>query len=123
MSAWVPGCRAVLQDVFRERAAQVARYGLNEDLEDGTGRSTAWLAPVSFESAENIEALFRRFYEDYEEEHGKPTWSLLVREELAEAFAESDPDRLREELVQVAALAVSWIEKIDSRNTPPREQD
>ena len=39
----------------------------------------------------------------------------LVREEVAEAFAESDPARLREELIQVAALAVSWVEKIDAR--------
>jgi hypothetical protein len=40
---------------------------------------------------------------------------MLVREEVAEVFQETDPVKLREELVQVAALAVSWIEKIDAR--------
>ena len=39
----------------------------------------------------------------------------LLREEIAEVFVESDADRLREELIQVAALAVSWVEKIDAR--------
>jgi hypothetical protein len=36
-------------------------------------------------------------------------------EEVFEAFAESSPDALRKELTQVAAVAVAWIEDIDSR--------
>ena len=39
---------------------------------------------------------------------------------VGEAFAESDPDKLRTELIQVAAVAVAWIESIDrnSEATP-----
>lgn len=46
---------------------------------------------------------------------GLCTWRHILQEEVAEAFAESDPVRLREELVQVAAVAVQWIEAIDRR--------
>lgn len=106
---------AVLSEVAAERVRQVERYGHNENLEDGTGPDVAWLFPLSSASATEVEAGFRSFYEDYEDAHGQPTWSLLVREELAEAFAETDPTLLQAELIQVAALCVSWVEKIRRR--------
>lgn len=46
---------------------------------------------------------------------GKGTWRHILQEEVAEAFAELDPAPLREELIQVAAVAVAWIEAIDRR--------
>ena len=39
----------------------------------------------------------------------------ILNEEVAEVYAESDPVRQREELVQVAAVAVQMIEVIDRR--------
>lgn len=52
-------------------------------------------------------------------EHAATTGSLTFRhvlaEEVAEAFAEDDPMRLRAELIQVAAVAATWIEAIDRR--------
>ena len=105
----------VLTDVSVERAKQRARYGSNDDLEWGTGPETRWLIPFTYEPATAVERILRADYEEYEEATGKPTWVHLLREELAEAFAETDPIRLREELIQVAALAVSWAEKIDAR--------
>jgi hypothetical protein len=42
-------------------------------------------------------------------------WVDILEEEVAEAAAESDPAKLRAELVQVAAVAVAWIEAIDRR--------
>lgn len=110
------GCQTtgVLGDVRAERARQFAKYGTNEGLRDGTGE--AWLRPFSLEDSATIEARLREDYEAYKVQHvGLPTWMHLVREEVAEAFAEMDPERLREELVQVAALCVSWVEKIDAR--------
>ncbi len=107
--------RRVLADVALERARQTARYGLNTDTEDGTGPETRWLLPYTSGSAVEIETALRDDYEDFEAEAGAPTWVHLVREELAEAFAETDQDRLRTELVQVAALCVSWAENIDRR--------
>jgi hypothetical protein len=108
----------VLNDVAAERGRQVRRYGDNDDLEDGTGPNVRWLGRYCLtesDPAKQIELSVRSDYEEHERENGKPTWMHLVREEVAEAFAESDPTRLRAELIQVAALAVSWIEKLDAR--------
>lgn len=104
---------AVLDDIRAERARQFATYGTNEDLKDGTGEN--WLEPLSMQDAAHIEEVLRFDYEVYEETRGTVTWMHLVREEITEAFAEMDPTRLREEVLQVAALCVSWIEKIDAR--------
>lgn len=112
---WQIGTVKVLERVFEERKGQVAKYGHNEDIEDGTGPETRWLLPFTSLSAEKIEADLRADYEAFEEETGKPTWAHLVREELAEAFMEEDDQRLIEELTQVAALCVSWMEKIQKR--------
>lgn len=99
---------AVLERVFEERTRQVAQYGHNEDVQDGTG---AWLTPFSDADAEAIEVGFRRDYEDHELTHGLPTWMHLVREEFAEAMKAEDEEELIAELIQVAALCVSWVEK------------
>ena len=44
---------------------------------------------------------------------GQCTWLHILREEVFEAFAEDDPAKLRAELIQVAAVAVQWVEAID----------
>jgi hypothetical protein len=44
---------------------------------------------------------------------GTVTWRDVLIEEVFEAFAESDPERLRTELVQIAQVAVRWAEDID----------
>jgi len=41
------------------------------------------------------------------------TWWLILREEVFEAAAEDDPAKLREELIQVAAVALKMIDAID----------
>lgn len=105
--------RAVLEAVFEHRQVQEARYGeANKSLENGTGPETRWLLPFTNHSAQEIEVALRGDYEAYEEETGAPTWVHLVREEIAEAFQETDPAKLAEELIQVAALCVSWVERL-----------
>lgn len=101
----------VLERVYDERLRQVAQYGHNEDLADGTGPEAAWLAPYSNDPATEVQHRFRAEYEGHELVQGLPTWMHLVREELAEAFQAGDTDELIEELIQVAALCVSWVEK------------
>ena len=44
---------------------------------------------------------------------GTVTWWHILREEVFEAAAESDPQALRAELVQVAAVAMKMIDAID----------
>jgi hypothetical protein len=46
-------------------------------------------------------------------EKGLVTWWHVLREEVCEAFAEADPERLRDELIQVAAMAIRWVEDLD----------
>jgi hypothetical protein len=118
-SEWMDAGRcstvAVLLEVREERARQFARYGPNRENADGTGPAVAWLSPICRVPADIVEPLFRHDYEMRELEDGAPTWMALVREEVAEAFKEEDPLRLRAELLQVAALCVSWMEKLDER--------
>ena len=44
---------------------------------------------------------------------GLVTWWHVLREEFYEACAEPDVAKLRDELVQVAAVAIRWIEDLD----------
>lgn len=102
----------VLELVRQERVRQEARYGnTNRLLVGGTGPETRWLGPYTADSADVIEKTLRSDYDDWGEDN-LPTWAHLVREEVAEAFKESDPERLAAELVQVAALCVSWVERL-----------
>lgn len=103
----------VLNLVRAERDAQEARYGeTNGQLKSGTGPRTRWLLPYTSHNAVRIQEHLREDYEDFEEDAGLPTWLHLVREEIAEVFEldEDDPNFITE-LVQVAALCVSWAER------------
>ena len=54
---------------------------------------------------------------DVEHGAGRGTWQQILEEEVLEAYACASDVELRAELVQVAAVAVAWIEAIDRRNT------
>ena len=94
----------VLDDVHDERRRQDRKWG-EQNHPDGTKSD-----PVSEAHADCI-----RHRADEAARAGTLTWRHILDEEVAEAFAEDDPARLREELVQVAAVAVGWIEAIDRR--------
>ncbi|MEZ0075587.1 hypothetical protein [Planotetraspora sp. GP83] len=107
----MPGSLAqVLADVGAERAAQDAMWGI-QDLPDGTGphgEAAAELAKQETSAASS---------------DGSLTWRHILIEEVLEAFAEDDPDKLRAELVQVAAVATKWIQALDRRLSPGAAQD
>lgn len=50
---------------------------------------------------------------------GTVTWWHILREEVLEASAEDDPDKLRAEMVQVAAVALKIIDAIDHPEVIP----
>lgn len=103
----------VLALVREERAAQIERYGNNDRNLLGFGSTLSaypWLLPYSDANSSDIEAAFRRDYEEYEEAHGEPTWMHLIREEVAELFSARTRDSVIMEAVQVAALCVSLVE-------------
>lgn len=100
----------VLAEVQAERARQDERWG-PQNHPDGTGypfsRAAADIARSNCQAAA---------------EAGEVTWRLISNEEHAEAMAESDPVKLRAELIQDAAVKVAWIAAIDRRlaSCPPR---
>lgn len=98
----------VLQEVLAERIRQDERWGV-QNHRDGTG---------SQEQQQASEVARRWSQDSFGSGYG--TWPDVLAEEVTEANAERDPARLRAELIQVAAVAVNWIEAIDrrKRNTP-----
>lgn len=97
--------QGVVREVVLERFRQDAKWG-EQNHPDGTGPTIPTL-----NAAEQA-----RHECDYAHRNGTGTWRHILAEEVAEAFAESDPARLREELLQVAAVAVAWVEAIDRRD-------
>lgn len=97
----------VLAEVQAERERQDAKWG-EQNHPDGTGltgdRERA-------DSARHVcQALADR---------GEVTWALIAHEEDMEALAESDPVKLRAELIQAAAVKIAWIAAIDRRAAVP----
>lgn len=90
----------VLADVVAERSRQDARWG-RQDHPNGTGPVLARLAARARNECEKAFA------------GGRGTWADIFLEEVFEALAESDPVKLREELVQAIAVGEAWIECID----------
>lgn len=54
-------------------------------------------------------------------DHTHTAWDVILLEEVYEALAESDPAKLRAELIQAAAVCAAWIADLDSR-TPAAEK-
>lgn len=95
----------ILGDIRAERTRQQHKHGDQSHLPDGTGRM-----------ARSIDAANRRNECDRAVERGVVTFRHILAEEVAETFAETEAARLRAELVQVAAVAVQWIQAIDGRS-------
>lgn len=93
----------ILAQIALERDAQDDKFGDQSDLPDGTSVSLRWHADSRRERCQRAA------------EQGNLTWRHIADEEWAEATAETDPLRLRAELVQLAAVCVAWIEAIDKR--------
>jgi hypothetical protein len=94
----------VLRDVVNERDRAEAKFP-GQHLPDGTGQG------------------WRKAHADFARQRckdhaaaGTLTWRHVLSEEVAEALAETDPVRLRAELVQVANVAVRWVEDLDLRS-------
>lgn len=98
----------VLGEVAAERRAQDDKWGWDRNLPDGTG------GPVMRSEAERMRARCQ-----FLTENGGEDWRAILLEEVYEALAEEDPAKLRNELIQVAAVAVVWVEAIDRRCPQP----
>lgn len=98
----------VLREVEAERHRQHAKWG-EQNHPDGTGDERA-----------QDRADAARYACDRATAEGRLTYRHIAEEEFAEALAETDPAKLRAELVQAAAVLVAWIEAIDRRTNATR---
>jgi hypothetical protein len=94
----------IFGELETERALQDAEFG-TQHLEDG----------IRWVGDEPAMRAARKTCE-FDTAHGTLTWRVVLWEEVREAFAALSEADLRNELIQVAAVAVAWIEDIDRRN-------
>ncbi|MGW9437974.1 hypothetical protein [Streptomyces sp. NPDC055607] len=98
-----PGVKAFAEAIDTERQAQLKKFG-DQKHPDGTGYDG---------STEHADFWRQRCQDAFAAEEG--TWGHVLLEEVFEAMAESDPAKLRAELLQVAAVCAAWIWDIDQR--------
>jgi hypothetical protein len=118
----------VLLSIAEERERQDAKFP-GQHLPDGTPDAADRMGlEKALDQARRARDMWRRVCQA-KTARGDVTWWDVLREEFWEVGAESDPQRLREELVQLAAVAVRWAEDIDrgeqrGHHVPPEpEQD
>jgi hypothetical protein len=99
------GLNKVLQEIKGERNRQDHKWG-EQNWPDGTRR-------VLYEYSAKV----AKTVCDENFKNKTLTWKQILHEEVLEAFTEEDSLKLREELIQVAAVAVAWIECIDRNLT------
>ena len=104
----------VLSEVGRERIRQDAKFP-GQTLPDGTGPDVYWAECWYNTSNRDLASLLRAECKRAARA-GTLTWLDVLAEEFAEATAEADFAKLRTELIQVAAVAVRWVEDIDRRD-------
>lgn len=92
----------IIKELRQERRRQDDQFG-EQNHPDGTG------APYDLAAYDAHELVESRMAAD------NLTWDLILLEEVYEALAETDEVNLRTELVEVAAVAIAWIEAIDRR--------
>lgn len=99
----------VLVEVARERGVQDRKWGQQNhpDIWDET--------PEKIQETRRYAARAAQNFRDMNSSDQPLDWANILLEEVNEAIAEEGADRLREELIQVAAVAVAWIEAIDRR--------
>ena len=107
----------VLREVREERRRQMTKHGDQSHLPDGTG---GWwggsMELLRRHGARLIDwAQWAKSRTQDAAATGTVTYLDILAEEVFEALAETDQARLRAELVQVAAVAVQWVETIDHR--------
>lgn len=94
----------VFLDIDAERDRQDVIHPGTTHIPDGTGGGGR-------ETWERIAKLSC----DRAAREGRLTYAHVLDEETSEVLAETDPAKLRAELVQVAAVACKWIEELDRR--------
>lgn len=110
----------IYAEVRAERERQRAKHGDQTHLPNGTGPDRWHQMDQYYLRRHGIRnddlALWAKARTDaasHSQGDGTVTFEHILTEEWAEAIAEDEPEALRAELMQVAAVAVQWIEALD----------
>lgn len=95
------------RDVVAERWRQLKKWG-PQSHPDGTGLKGSTLR------ANLARERCQKAHDD-----GVGTWEHILSEKVFEAFAESEYTSLRKELIEVATVALAWVEDLDNRAGVP----
>lgn len=117
--------RRVLDEVAVERERQTKAHGV-QDLPDGTGEfgvASCVLRVVGSRLHEGMTVGVAEAQFSCDTAGDRVTYAHIFIEEVVEALAEEDKGRLRAELLQVAAVAVQWIEKLDREGGKEEKHD
>lgn len=99
-------CKSVMEIII-ERGRQDLKWGELDTkdflMPDGTGEAYRHHANDARSSC------------DLAAKEGRLTWRHILMEEVMEALAEDDPEKLAKELVQISAVGAKWLETIHRR--------
>ncbi|MFG2617768.1 hypothetical protein ACGFXC_09065 [Streptomyces sp. NPDC048507] len=99
-----PGLKQFAEELDAERGRQLAKFGDQRHPDGSGGPVHRFLSNRYREAVDNWAAT------------GGLTWRDILLEEVHEALAETDPARLRAELIQVAAVCAAWVSDLDRRS-------
>ena len=109
----------VISDVVGERGRQLRKWG----DQSHPNMALSMPAPIPAQFSQIMGCCMadeaRQMCEDANDA-GHPNWANILNEEFCEAMEQvgmQDEAALRKELIQVAAVAVSWVEDIDRKAT------
>jgi len=108
----------ILGEIGFERRCQEEKHGDQSHLPNGTGPGL--VVPTTLFGTREYVAEVAKARTDAASEslgNGSITFEHILTEEYHEALAESDDVKLRRELIQLAAVAVQWVEAIDKRRS------
>jgi hypothetical protein len=93
----------LLSEIASERLQQITNWPDCEHLPDGTGGVAVrqWSMEIAKHACD-------RAYRE-----GEITHAHVFEEEAMEVLAETDPEKLREELIQVMAVCAKWVKDLD----------
>jgi hypothetical protein len=110
-----PGVRQFAEEIDAERQAQLGKFG-EQHHPDLSGDATAQC---------DAREMFDQWAQNYRDINGgtfdprdpdrRLDWTGILLEEVYEALAESDPAKLRTELIQAAAVIAAWVSDLDRR--------
>ena len=98
----------ILRDISQEALRASVKHAGTDDMPDGT-RDGGMNVVCCKQAKQSCDRAARGGY---------LTFAKVLEEEFYEAMCEEDPEKLREELVQVAAVCIRWIAKLDRTQKP-----